>query len=72
MSAVSATNIKYDPYGQPDRKISVFFFDDFPKLGTGLSDWAQLKSYKSLSFDDAQRMMVSSCLKLTLLKKFKT
>ena len=20
------------PYGQPDRKISVFFFDDFPKL----------------------------------------
>ena len=20
-----------NPYGQPDRKISVFFFDDFPK-----------------------------------------
>ena len=23
-----------NPYGQPDRKISVFFFDDFPNSNT--------------------------------------
>ena len=27
-----------NPYGQPDRKISAFFFDDFPKLGEKFGD----------------------------------
>ena len=34
-----------NPYGQPDRRISVFFIDDFPKY-TQYNKYSQYNQYK--------------------------